>query len=146
MKPDGRAEPRFDIDAAYGRQGELQLADYLTWLADGNGRIEVKRKSRLDLHFYVETSCDKGRKGRYTPSGITTTAAHAWAFVFGETGMTFILPTDLLREMLDHPSTRDCAETDGSCPTRGRLVSLNVTLYFLEQRRRGRDSRCAERA
>jgi hypothetical protein len=134
MKPDGKAEPRFDIDATYGGQGELQIADYLTWLAEGNGRIEVKRKRYLDLNFYVETHCDKGRKGTFQPSGISVSTAAAWAFVIGDTGISLIIPTDELRAMLNDPSSQDREERDGSCPTRGKLVSLNVLLY----RRRSR--------
>jgi hypothetical protein len=134
MKPDGKAEPRFDIDLPYGRQAELQLADYLSWLAEGNGRIEVKRKRRLDLWFYVETHCDKGRRGVYAPSGISTTGAAAWAFTIADTNISIILPTEDLRAALIDPSTRDCEENDGSCPTRGRLVSLNVLLYRHQRR------------
>ena len=134
MKPDGKAEPRFDIDATYGGQGELQIADYLTWLANGYGRIEVKRKRYLDLNFYVETHCDKGRKGLYQPSGISVSTATAWAFVIGDTGIALIIPADELRSMLDDPSSQDKQEVDGSCPTKGKLVSLNVLLY----RRRGK--------
>jgi hypothetical protein len=134
MKPDGKAEPRFDIDLQYGRQGELQIADYLTWLSDGNGRIEVKRKRYLDLNFYVETHADKGRTGIYRPSGISVTTADAWAFVIAETGIALIVPTDDLRAVLDAPGTLDCEEKDGSCPTRGRLVNLGAILYRLKQR------------
>jgi hypothetical protein len=129
MKPDGIAEPRFDIDATYGGQGELQIADYLTWLAAGNGRIEVKRKRYLDLNFYVETHCDKGRRGCFQPSGISVSTAAAWAFVIGDTGISLIIPTDELRAMLTDSSSQDREERDGSCPTRGKLVSLNVLLY-----------------
>jgi hypothetical protein len=71
----GKAEPRFDLDYAYGRQGELQIGEFLEWIANGNGQVEVKRKRFLDLDFYVETHCDKGRKGNYQPSGISVTTA-----------------------------------------------------------------------
>jgi hypothetical protein len=134
MKPDGKAEPRFDIDLAYGKQAELQIADYLTWLAEGNGRIEVKRKRPLDLFFYVETENDPGRTGVYRPSGISVTTAAAWAFTIADTNISLIIPTDELRAMLTDGSTRDCAEHDGSCPTRGRLVSLNVLIYRHKRR------------
>ena len=138
MKPDGKAEPRFDIDVDYGRQGELQICEYLTWLANGNGRIEVKRKRYLDLNFYVETHADKGRTGVYQPSGITITTAAAWAFVIADTNISLIIPTDELRAMLDDPSSRDREERDGSCPTRGKLVSLNVLLYRRRRSLQGR--------
>jgi hypothetical protein len=134
MKPHGKAEPRFDIDVEYGRQGELQIGEFLDWIAAGNGRVEVKRKSYLDLVFYVETHCDKGRRGEYVPSGISITTAPAWVFVIGDLGLSVIFPTDLLREMIDDPSTKDREESDGSCPTRGKLVALAVCLYRYRQR------------
>jgi hypothetical protein len=134
MKPDGKAEPRFDIDKSYGGQGELQIADLLTWLANGNGRIEVKRKRYLDLDFYVETECDKGKTGHYRPSGISVTTADAWAFVIGDTGISIIIPTDELRSILDEPGTRDREERDGTCPTRGKLINLGVLLYRYKRR------------
>jgi len=134
MKPPRKAEPRFDIDVSYGGQGELQIGEFLTWIAAGNGRVEVKRKRYLDLNFYVETQCDKGRRGEYAPSGISVSTASAWAFVIGDLGLSLIFPTDLLRQMLDDPSTKDTEERDGSCPTKGKLVSLAVLLYRHRQR------------
>lgn len=133
MKPDGKREPRFDIDVKYGRQGELQIADYLTWLAEGNGRIEVKRKSYIDLEFYVEVEHDPGRTGVFRPSGISITTAAAWAFVIADTGISLIVPTDDVRAILDDPSTRDKHTDVGSCPTRGRLFSLNVLILRRRQ-------------
>lgn len=122
------AEPRFDIDLPYGQQGELQVGTYLEWIAGGNGRVEVKRKRRTDLQFYVETSCDKGRRGQYQPSGIHATEADAWAFVVADTGITVIVPTDLLKATLLHRSVRAKAEDDGECPTQGLLVHFAAIL------------------
>jgi hypothetical protein len=134
VKPHGKAEPRFDIDLAYGRQAELQIGDFLTWIAEGNGQVEVKRKRYLDLEFYVETHCDKGRTGIYQPSGISITTAAAWAFVIADTGIAVLIPTDELRVMLDDVGVCDREERDGSCPTRGRLVNLSYLLYRHQQR------------
>jgi len=131
----GKAEPRFDLDATYGGQGELQIADYLDWIARGNGRVEVKRKRILDLFFYVETHCDKGRRGVYEPSGILGTTAAVWAFVIGDTGIAVLVPTDLLKASLGHPSVRDKEEKDGQCPTRGRLVNLAALLDTYRKRK-----------
>ena len=36
-------EPRFDLDLQYGKQGELQIEEFLKWIATGNGRVEIKR-------------------------------------------------------------------------------------------------------
>jgi hypothetical protein len=123
-----KAEPRFDLDLAWGQQGELQIAEFLEWIAKGNGRVEVKRKRYIDLDFYVETHCDKGRTGRYEPSGISISTAHAWAFVIGDTGIAVIVPADELRAALTEPGAVDREERDGNCPTRGKLISLWVLL------------------
>lgn len=124
-----RARPEWDRDLTYGKQGELQVGEFLDWIAHGNGRVEVKRKRMLDLELYVEIACDKGRRGIYAPSGIAVTTAEMWAFCLGDTGITLMIPTALLRDALDDPSTKDKQETDGSCPTRGKLINVAVLLY-----------------
>lgn len=133
-----RNEPRFDLDLPYGKQGELQISEFLDWIATGNGRVEVKRKRYLDHRLYVETHCDKGRTGTYRPSGITTTTAHVWVFVIGDTGIHVAIPIDLLRFMLSDPSSRPREERDGDCPTRGMLIDFCVVLYRLKCRQAAR--------
>ena len=122
------AEPRWDRDLAYGQQGELYWDDIFAWFARGNGRREDKRKRRLDLYFYVETECDKGRTGRYEPSGISVSEADIWTYLIGETGLGVVIPTRLLKEAVRHPTARRVEERDGSCPTRGLLVHLAAML------------------
>jgi hypothetical protein len=133
-KPTGKAEPRFDLDYSYGREGEIQIAEFLGWIASDQGQVEVKRKRILDLFFYVETHCDKGRRGIYQPSGILVTTAKTWAFVIGDTRISVLFPIEELRAMLDDPSSRDKQEEHGSCPTRGKLISLSVALYRHKKR------------
>lgn len=121
-----KAEPRFDLDLNYGREAEERLAEFFDWIAGGSGQVEVKRKRIVDLSLYVEQSCDKGRTGRFQPSGISVSTAHVWAFAVANTGIMIVIPAALLRESLSHPSVVDKAETDGSCPTRGKLVHLKA--------------------
>src|SRR3972149_12288512 len=71
----GRPEPRFDIDFSYGNVGERLRETHYAWIMDGSGKVEVKRNRYLDLHLYVEQSCNKGRGGCYEPSGINVTEA-----------------------------------------------------------------------
>jgi len=130
----GKAEPRFDIDYAYGRQGELLIGEFLEWIARGNGEVEVKRKRYLDFECYIETHCDYGGRGVYVPSGISITTAKAWAIVIGDTEISIIVPTEQLRSMLDDPSAKDRAGMHGSCPTRGKLINLAVLLYRHKQK------------
>ena len=132
-----KPEPRFDRDYAYGRQGELQINEFLEWIAAGNGQVECKRKRYLDLCFYVETDQKKPGDETWTPSGISVTTAAGWAFVIGDTGITVLFPTDELRAMLDDPSTLDRQQLRGDYRTRGKVVNLAVLLY----RHRQRDAR-----
>ena len=130
-----KAEPRFDIDLKYGQTAEKLIGTFLDWIASDNGQIEVKRKRILDLKFYIETHCDKGRTGEYQPSGISVTTSAAWAFVIGDTGISVIVPTSELRTIVEDPSSRDKEELDGRCPTRGKLIDLSVLLWRCRQRR-----------
>ena len=136
MKPAARRnEPRFDRDVEWGKQGELQIDDFLEWIATKNGRVEVKRKGYLDHRFYVETHHDPGRRGVYQPSGINVSTSVLWCFVIGDSGVHVAVPADLLRAMLADPSSKPCEETRGSCPTRGILIDFCVLLYRLKKQR-----------
>jgi hypothetical protein len=134
MSPVAKAEPRFDLDLQYGRKGEIQVEKVLGWITNGGLQVEVKRKRYLDLKFYVETHCDKRRNGIFEPSGINITEAQVWTFVMHDTGVHIAIPTDLLKQLVNDPSSRDAQERDGSCPTRGKLVDFCVLLYRLRQR------------
>lgn len=116
-------EPAFDMDRQYGEEGEGTVRDVLGLRAH---RIEVKRKSYVDEQFYVEWEHDPGRRGRYKPSGLQVTKAAYWAYVVGDTGLIVLVPTVLLRQARELGDPAE--ETDGSCPTRGTLVSLDLVL------------------
>lgn len=133
------AEPRFDIDLAYGQQGELLVASIVDSLRDGTGAIEVKsdRRWRDTGNVYVELECR--RRGRYVASGLQTTTATLWAFVIGYPAVVLIVPTAMLHEEVWRAGTRRAEETDGSHPTRGALVSTTVLMARLRSHvRRGR--------
>lgn len=137
-------QPGWDVDYPYGQAAEINVRQLLHWIATGNGQAEVKRKRMLDLNFYVETHCDKGRRGDYAPSGISISTADVWAYVLGDTGVTVVMPIEHVRRMLDHVTTRDRAEEDGSCPTKGKLISLAALLYELKKAGSGQPVRADE--
>jgi hypothetical protein len=112
--------PEWDIDRRYGEHGEKIVSRILDLDA---AQIEVKRKRKSDDKFYVEIAQDPGATGSYKPSGINTTRASHWAFVIGETGAVVLIPTPLLRAAC-HISGAHVAETDGTNPTQGCLLSL----------------------
>jgi hypothetical protein len=130
-----RAEPRFDVDLKWGQEAERKIRRFFKCLASDDPRVEVKRKSYLDLKFYIETHCDKGRTGCYSLSGINVTTAELWAFELEETGLFILIPTRLVREAIEEPSTVDREEKDGNCPTRGKLIDFAVLLHRIKQRR-----------
>ena len=143
MSGHAKAEPRFDLDLSYGRAGELQMAAFYRLVADGSGLVEVKRKRLIDLELYVETECDKGATGHYTPSGISVTTAATWCFVIADSGIHVAIPTALLRTMLTAPSSRPKEEHDGDCPTRGMLINFGM---LLRRFRQVREREAADRA
>lgn len=132
-----KAEPRFDLDLAYGQEAEKDAANFFSAFVNSKGRFkaEVKRKRIVDEYLYVETHCDYGRRGLYRPSGINVTTAPLWVFFIADTGIHVAIPTELLRGMLDDTSTKDKEERDGECPTRGKLIHFTTLLYREKQRR-----------
>jgi hypothetical protein len=131
-----KPQPAFDRDYCYGKQGELLVCNLLDAVARGDGQVEMKRKRKIDLLCYIETSCDKGRKGLYKPSGISVTTAEFWVIIVHDTDCGFFFPTRILKEFLCHPSVRDAEETDGSCPTKGKLVNVAALLWELNRRKK----------
>lgn len=132
-----RGEPGFDIDYAYGRQGELLFGSLLEQMAAGQVRIENKRKRREDGTFYIEYEHDPYRRGRYIPSGIGICSADYWAWLIGNTGLYVLVPTETLRDVIRRRIGRSAAEDDGDNPTHGRLLTLD-DLIGASRRRRGR--------
>lgn len=117
-------EPRFDIDCPFGQAGEDEVRDVIGRLRHGR-YIEVKRKRRQDNRFYVELEHDPGRYGVYRRSGLSLPdGAGLWAFVVAETEVVVFVPARRLRAAMEHGLGREAAETDGSCPTRGRLLTF----------------------
>lgn len=107
--------PGWDLDLQLGTAGENYAAAILGLQA---GRVEVKTDRHLDSsNLFVETHTKRGDS--WQPSGIKTTEADAWAFVFGAT-VTFV-PTNILRAavaLFDLPAV--VVEKD--VPTRGVLL------------------------
>ena len=121
------AEPRFDIDLPYGQAGEGTVAAFL------RGRHEVKRKRRADLEFYFETEANNGRRG-WDYSGLNVTEAHHIDFVIADTGIIVAFPTQTVAAAITAGLGRSVSETDGSCPTHGRLIGLADFVRWAQRR------------
>lgn len=129
-------EPRFDIDAEYGRQAELFVDDIRAGLRDGS--VEVKRDGRWKDtgNLFVEFKCL--RRGKWEPSGIATTAAEVWVFVIER--LAVVIPTDLLKEESRkwfHRGRVTGGGETGSHPTKGVLVPLSGLLEFVRSNKGG---------
>jgi len=117
-------EPSFDVDWRYGNKAE-KLVRELCDMADRDEiRLEVKRKRRDDGYFYVELEHDPGRRGSFVLSGLSVTTADVWAFAIAATGIVLMTRAEILRTAIERNYGFPASETDGSCPTRGRLLSV----------------------
>ena len=83
----------FDLDFAYGKEGENLVEQLMT-----NGRtVEVKRDRKWHQtgNVYIEVECWYLKSESWEPSGLSVTQADYWAFVLED--MVIMLPTDSLR-------------------------------------------------
>ena len=128
-----KAEPRWDLDLDFGKQGEDYVHETLRHIVKNPLKVEVKSDRRcLDTgNIYIEYQCRKA--SGWEPSGIATTEADFWAINFGDTGLTLMCPTEALKQMarsVGKDKSRLREETDGSHPTKGVLIRMDdiVTL------------------
>lgn len=140
-------QSHFDLDRERGQQGELFVDSVREALAKKNSRIEVKTdayfvsanaaKKRVG-RFYIERQ-SRGRDGFWYKSGIETTKADLWFFVFGRHPGGFVIDTDWLRRatLLAAKDERNLTECSyGENPTRGVFVYMT---HFLDTRATDRD-------
>ncbi len=122
--------PAWDIDLAYGEQGQLIAFDMLKDIVAGRIRVEVKRDSKFANtgRLYVEHEQNARNRGIWKPSGLLTSTAQAWAFLCNNDQGLFVVDTPWLKRAVEkanqHPTNR-VAERDGDNPTRGVCVQLN---------------------
>lgn len=121
-------QPHFDRDYEYGRQGELLIDDFLNRIARGDGTVETKRKTIRDVELYIELEHDPGRTGEFIPSGLSTTTADMWTFVIGDTRCHLAVETNRIRRAVTLGLGRPKECTDGSCPTRGRILNFALLI------------------
>lgn len=122
--------PAWDIDLADGEQGQLIAFDMLKDIVAGRIRVEVKRDSKFANtgRLYIEHEQNARNRGVWSPSGLMTSTAQAWAFLCNNDQGLFVVGTPWLKRAVErarqHPSNHG-AERDGDNPTRGICVQLN---------------------
>jgi hypothetical protein len=121
-----RRDVRWDLTYREGAQGELFVADLMERLSSGFHSHEVKRKAIADSLLFIEYEHNPGL-GRYVPSGLATTEADYWWFVYANTGMAVVVPTERLRRAVSRRLgvVRD-GGIHGGNPTRGRLIYVDT--------------------
>ncbi len=118
--------PQFDIDAEFGRQGELIVMDIIDALKRGAVEVKTDEIAGRTGNVYVEYRC-KGRA-----SGIQTSEAEVWVFVVGEVAIA--VPRVKLERIAyalarrDPSSRKSCLR--GSHPTDG--IAVPIPMLFEE--------------
>lgn len=122
---------RFDLDKKRGATAELWVDDIRKALAEESATIEVKRDAWFPKtgRLYIETEC-RWRDGAWHPSGINTTEADLWFFVFGAHPGGLVVATKWLKcAVVIARKYRNEASCDyGDNPTRGVYVYPNHIL------------------
>ena len=130
-------EPRFDIDCEIGHQGELVVLSTVEALKTGRAEVKTDVRCLQTGNLYIEYRCR--RRDGWHDSGIADTETDVWAFVIGD--LVLVVPTatlvEIAREAWRNPANRR-EETNGSHPTQGVVIAVNVLVD--EMRRRGRDA------
>jgi hypothetical protein len=123
-------KPEWDVDLAYGQQGELVVLDMIKAIANGTVRCEIKRDRGFlkSGRLYIEHEQNARNRGIWKPSGILTSTAQAWAFLVNNGQGLIVVDTPWLKRAVaraaEHPSNH-ASERDGDNPTRGVCIELN---------------------
>jgi hypothetical protein len=110
----------FDLDFAYGHEGEQLVRDILT----GGLTVEVKRDRRWieTGNIYIETEFYSRSTHKWIPSGLNKTKADHWAFVL-ET-LVVIVTIDILRKTVEKHG-RAIENKKEPNPSKGFLITLH---------------------
>ena len=110
----------FDLDFAYGREGEVLVREILT----GGVTVEVKRDRRLveTGNIYIETAFYSRSTYNWIESGLMKTKADRWAFVLE--GLVIIVSTDDLKKAIDKYG-RPISNKIEPNPSKGFLITIN---------------------
>lgn len=125
-------EPRFDIDAAVGHQGEMFCRDVIGALREGRVEVKTDRRFADTGNLYVEHACLK--RGEWTDSGRITSDAEVWFFVIEGSGVSICVTAEALSSFLAFTKPKEKQETDGSHPTKGFLVHVSSLIGWARKR------------
>lgn len=127
----GGREPRFDISAEIGNQGELYVDSIRDSLRDGSAEVKTDERAAVTGNCFFEYSC-RLQEG-WAASGIAATEAAVWVHIVAGR-IALVIPVDLLRPVcrVARGEGRTIAGgTDGGNPTRGVLLPFHLLLSRL---------------
>lgn len=129
---EGRS-PQWDLDLRYGKAGEKLVAAFIEGFTNGTIEVKSDRLAAETGNVYIEAECRVATG--WQPSGIVTTKAEYWAIVLGE-AVVIGVPTSIIRRCYEKAlqpgmewARRE--EKDGSHPTRGVVLPLNLLLTWI---------------
>ena len=122
----------FTIDLEHGELAERVAAQLLCTQS-----VEVKAKRYDDSIYYVEYEQNPHGRGDWFPSGIKTTKATHWAFIYCENSVGVVVHVDVLREAGRAAAKvkTNWKHTSSDNPTNGIMVSLQQILDAAYQQR-----------
>lgn len=122
----GQREPRWDLAAAIGYQGELYVDNLRQSLEDGHVEVKTDERAAVTGRCFFEYQCCL-RDG-WQPSGIAATESALWVHIIARR-IGIVMPVDLLRPVCSvalHEGRTAPGGTDGGNPTRGVVLPLPV--------------------
>lgn len=127
--------PDWDLDLGHGHDRERFVETC------HRGTHEVKAPRYVDDLFYVELEQNPFGRG-WRPSGLRISTADVWDFVKGWAVLS--VPRGRLLDLVERGELgRFREETDGECPTRGRLLSwMEIAFASIPPRADGSHPTC----
>ena len=119
----------FDLDFAYGHEGEQLVRDILT----GGLTVEVKRDRRWIMtgNLYIETAFYSRSTYNWVESGLMKTKADRWAFVVES--LVVIATTDDLKIAIDRYG-RPISNNIEPNPSKGFLITIDDLMKVQRER------------
>lgn len=122
-------EPRFDIDLAWGQQGETFVLGLLDGVRERTVEVKHDRQAARTGNVYIEYRCSAD--DIWHLSGISTTQATHWAYVINGRIALFLATADLkvaVKSAVKKGLAWRSSCPRGSRPTKGVLIPITVLL------------------
>ena len=139
----------FKDDLAYGESSEELVKNFLDSLSDG--AFEVKsdryRNGRMIIETQQNPYCSKDSKGNqiWHNSGINTTKAKWWVYVYSDEGAFVVISVERIKRYLRYNArkfnekTKKVLAKTGNNPTKGFLLFQDDVIDLLKNKKYERE-------